>query len=162
MRLALVGAVVLATSIVWAQDAQPTVKECRAELKEWVPMFTAAYADPVCTGDGTTSCPFAPPVRALCVGQLTDIAFRAEACVNVDARRRYYYQRVAARAENITVLRTVYFLKAENQLEKYAEWEQSQQQTAKPDSDEPPSTANNRLFLTAPFFGPLTVFDIKQ
>jgi len=145
MRSAWVGMVVLATSIVWAQDApKPTAKECRAELKQWVPMFKAAYADPACVGNGTASCPFAPPVRALRVGQLTDIAFRAEACVKVDARRRYYYQRVATRAENIVVMRTADFLESENQMQRYAEWEQSQQQTAKPDSDEPPSIANNR------------------
>jgi len=62
----------------------------------------------------------------------------------VDARRRYYYQRVATRAENIVVMRTADFLESENQMQRYAEWEQSQQQTAKPDSDEPPSIANNR------------------
>jgi hypothetical protein len=75
-------------------------------------MFKAAYADPACAGDGTASCPFAPPIKDLNVGHLTDIAFRAEACVKVDARRRYSYQRVATRAENISVLRTVYFLKS--------------------------------------------------
>jgi hypothetical protein len=107
-------------------------------------MFKNAYEDPACKGDGTASCPFTPSVRAIRVGQLTDIAFRAEACAKADARRRCYYQRVATRAENMTVLRTFYFLKAENQLEKYAEWERSQQQTAKPDSDEPRTLGSNR------------------
>src|SRR5579859_3590659 len=97
MRIFLAG-VVLAASLVLAQDApKPTAKECRAELKTWVPMFKAAYEDSACAGDGSASCPFAPPVRALGVGQLNGIAFRAESCVTVDARRRYFYQRVATR-----------------------------------------------------------------
>ena len=146
MRAFTLVGVALATSIVWAQDApNPTAKECREELKQWIEMFTAAYADPACVGNGTTSCPFAPPLRALRVGQLTDIAFRAEACVKVDKRYRYYYQRVATRAENIVVMRTADFLTSDNQMERYAEWESSQQQqTTTPDADDWPTVANNR------------------
>ena len=114
MRLLTVSAFVLfvASAGLAAQD-KPTVKQCKANLNEWVSMFKAAYDDPACRGDGSPSCPFAAAIRDLDIGRLVHIPFEAEACAKVNRRRRYDYQRVATRAENIVVMRTAYFLKSE-------------------------------------------------
>ena len=114
-------------------------------------MFKAAYADSSCAGDVTPSCPFAPSIKDLNVGQLSYMVARAEACTKADRRRRrYYYQRVATRAENIVVMRTAYFLLSENQTDRYAEWERAQQQMSSPetptktDSDELPTVGKSQ------------------
>ena len=142
----LVALVLLMTaSILNAQD-QPTAKQCRANLKTWVPMFKAAYDDPACKGDGSPSCPFAPAIRSLNVVQLIHLPFEAEACVKADRRHRYDYERVAARAENVLVMRTAYFLKASNRMDDYVEWESQQQEspTVPAKDDEPPTVARNQ------------------
>ena len=151
MRLLTVSAFVLfvASAGLAAQD-KPTVKQCKANLNEWVTMFKAAYDDPACRGDGSPSCPFAAAIRDLDIGRLVHIPFEAEACAKVNRRRRYDYQRVATRAENIVVMRTAYFLKSEGQTDLYIEWERSQQRVSSPaqaptktDADEP-TVAENR------------------
>jgi len=151
-RATLFFVVFIASATLVAQDrAKPTVQECKADLSKWVPMFKAAYADSSCAGDGTPSCPFAPSIKDLNVGQLSYIVARAEACTKADRRRRrYYYQRVATRAENIVVMRTAYFLLSENQTDRYAEWERAQQQMSSPetptktDSDELPTVGKSQ------------------
>jgi hypothetical protein len=150
MRVLTVSVFVLlvASAGLAAQD-KPTVKQCKANLNQWVPMFKAVYEDPACKGDGSPSCPFAAPVRNLDIGELVHIPFEAEACAKVNRRRRYDYQRVATRAENIVVMRTVYFLKSEDQTDRYIEWERSQQRVSSPakaptrtDTDEPTVSEN--------------------
>lgn len=134
-------AMLVASAALVAQD-RPTVQECRADLSKWVPMFKAVYADSACAGDGTLSCPFAPPIKDLNVGQLNSLVARAEDCTKVDQHRRYFYQRVATRAENIVVMRTGYFLKSENQTDRFAEWERSQQQSS---PETPTKTGSGQL-----------------
>ena len=71
----LVALVLLMTASVLNAQDQPTAKQCRANLKTWVPMFKAAYDDPACKGDGSPSCPFAPAIRSLNVVQLIHLPF---------------------------------------------------------------------------------------
>jgi hypothetical protein len=137
MRLRTLAFVLLVASGLVAQERQPTAKECRANLKQWISTFKAAYDDPACSGEGSASCPFAAPIRDLDIGQLGHIPFEAEACAKADKRRRYFYERVAARAENIAVMRAGYFLKSENQMENYIEWEESQRQVSRPSKQSP-------------------------
>lgn len=147
MRITFLAGVVLAATLVSAQNPpKTTTKECRAELKQWVPMFKVAYADPACTGDGSASCPFVSSLRDLDIGQLMRLPFQAEACAKVDKRRRYRYEQAAVRAENIVVMRTGYFFEATNQMDKYVDWEREQRQVSSPTTkpDDPPTVANNR------------------
>jgi hypothetical protein len=143
MRLLTVSAFVLlvASAGLAAQD-KPTVKECKAKLNQWVPMFKAVYDDPACKGDRSPSCPFAAAVRNLDTGQLVQIPFEAEACAKVNRRQRYYYQRVATRAENVVVMRTAYFMRSEDQTDRYIEWERSQKGVSTPPT--PPQTQTPR------------------
>jgi hypothetical protein len=95
-----------------AQEAppKPTVRERRAHLRVWLPLFRLAFADTKCNGDGTPACPFAAGLRTLSTSELLDTPARAEACIPVDKKRQFAYGWIATRAENIVVERTGYFL----------------------------------------------------
>jgi hypothetical protein len=142
MRRIVAMALLMSATVLAAQDQ---AKQCRANLKQWASMFKAAYDDPACKGDGSPSCPFAPAIRSLNVTELIQMPFEAEACIKTDRRHRYDYERVAARAENILVMRTAYFLKTSNQMEDYVEWESRQRvgPTAPAAKDDESTVASN-------------------
>jgi hypothetical protein len=123
-----------------AQDAQPkpTVKACRANLKQWIPLFREAYATPECNGDGSPACPFAAGLRTMSTDDLLDIPPLAEKCIAVDRHHKGYAWSVT-RASNILVMRATYFLDDTGQLDAYARWEQKQRgiSPAPSNSDEP-------------------------
>src|SRR5437879_3633344 len=112
--------VVLLIASAMAQD-KLTVKQCRADLDKWVPMFKAMYAAPECQGDGGPNCPFVDPIRTLQSAQLVNIATEAEECIKLDSKKKthFYYERVATRAENVMVMRMANFLVATDQGSKY-------------------------------------------
>jgi c-di-GMP-binding flagellar brake protein YcgR len=62
---------------------------------------------------------------------LSKIPFAAEECVKTDPKNQFMYERVAARAENIIVMRTGQFLVHTRQDGAYVEWEQSHLQQPK-------------------------------
>jgi hypothetical protein len=116
--------VVLLIASAMAQD-KLTVKQCRADLDKWVPMFKAMYAAPECLSDGRPNCPFVGPIRTLQSAQLVNIAMEAEECIKLDSKKKnhFYYERVATRAENVMVMRMANFLVATDQRSKYELWE---------------------------------------
>ena len=113
----------------FAQDAQPkplkpTVRECRANLSRWLPLFRDAYGSPACNGD-SPACPFAAGLRALSTHELLDIPPLAEECIFAD-RHRKGYAWVTVRAENVIVMRTGYFFQDTDQMDAYIRWEDRQ------------------------------------
>ena len=120
-----------------AQD-KPTVKQCRANLKQWIPLFREAYAAPACDNDGSPACPFAAGLRTMSTDELLDIPPLAEKCIAVDRHHKGYAWSVT-RASNILVMRATYFLDDTGQLDAYARWEQKQRgiSPAPSNSDEP-------------------------
>jgi hypothetical protein len=124
-----------------AQDApKPTVKQCRASLKQWIPLFRDAYATPECDNDGSPACPFAAGLRTMSTDELLDIPPLAEACIAVDRHHKGYAWSVT-RASNILVMRATYFLDDTGQLDAYARWEQKQRGVNPPKDDEPDTVA---------------------
>ena len=82
--------VVLLIASAMAQD-KLTVKQCRADLDKWVPMFKAMYAAPECQGDGGPNCPFVDPIRTLQSAQLVNIATEAEECTKLDPKKKNHF-----------------------------------------------------------------------
>jgi len=125
-----------------AQDApKPTVKQCRASLKQWIPLFRDAYATPECNGDGSPACPFAAGLRAMSTDDLLDIPPLAEACIAVDRHHKGYAWSVT-RASNILVMRATYFLDDTGQLDAFARWEQKQRGISPAPKDDEPDTVS--------------------
>jgi hypothetical protein len=140
--------ILLATSL-FAQDAppKPTVRECGANLKQWVTMFKTAFENPVCAGDGTHACPFAASLRTFSTDELLDIPPLAEACSAVDKRHAKGYGWAIARVENVLIMRATYFLDDAGQLDAYALWEEKQRGISTPapsNSGEPDTVARNQ------------------
>ncbi|MFZ0868347.1 MAG: hypothetical protein WA182_13840 [Candidatus Sulfotelmatobacter sp.] len=148
MKLAL-AIVLLTLGQLFAQDApKPTVKECRANLKQWIPLFRNAFASPACNthdGDGSPACPFAAGLRTMSTDELLDIPPLAEACIAVDRHHKGYAWSVT-RASNIIVMRATYFLDDTGQLDAYARWEQKQRgiSPAPSNSDEPDTVSQRQ------------------
>jgi hypothetical protein len=137
-------AVVLALASVVSAQTQPTVRECRAHLRVWLPLFRLAFADAECNGDGTPACPFAAGLRTLSTSELLDIPARAEACIPVDKRHGWAYGWVSARAENAVVQRTGYFLEDSGEMDAYDRWEDRQRGIVPPPKGGPDTVARNR------------------
>jgi hypothetical protein len=76
----LVLVLLVAAGQLLAQNQPPTVRECRANLKQWIPLFRDAYATSECDGDGSSACPFAAGLRAMSTDELLDIPPLAQAC----------------------------------------------------------------------------------
>jgi hypothetical protein len=137
--------VLLMLGQLFAQDQPtPTVKECRANLKQWVLMFQAANEDLACASGGDSpSCPFVPAIRGLDILQLIRVPKHIGACLAVDRHRRYEYWWVLSQTENLIVRRTVFFLISKNEIEDYAEWEAQQRGVVRPTipEDEPDTVA---------------------
>ncbi len=138
--------VLLMLGQLFAQDAQPkplkpTVRECRANLKQWIPLFRDAYGTRECDGDGTHACPFAAGLRALSTDELLDIPPLAQACIFAD-RHRKGYAWVAVRAENVIVMRAGYFFQDTDQMDTYIRWEDRQRGIAP--KDEPDTVAKRQ------------------
>jgi hypothetical protein len=125
-----------------AQDApKPTVKQCRASLKQWIPLFRDAYAAPACDNNGSPACPFAAGLRTMSTDELLDIPPLAEACIAVDKHHKGYAWSVT-RASNILVMRATYFLDETGQLDAYARWEQKQRGISPAPKDDEPDTVS--------------------
>jgi hypothetical protein len=110
--------------------SSPQVLQCRTDLGKWVPMIRAVYASPDCQGDGSPSCPFVEPIRNLSTSDLSRIPFAAESCGKVDQKNEFMYERVAARAENIVVMRAGQFMLQSGQDGAYHDWELSHKSKA--------------------------------
>ena len=143
MRRVVAFALVFVASALFAQDQpKPTVKACRANLKQWIPLFRDAYGSPACNGD-SPACPFAAGLRTLSTHELLDIPPQAEACIFAD-RHRKGYAWVATRAENVIVMRTGYFFQDADIVDDYIRWEEKQRGVSTPapsNSDEPDTVA---------------------
>lgn len=131
-------------SLSFAQDApKPTVRECRANLSRWLPLFRDAYGSSACNGDGTHACPFAAGLRTLSTDELLDIPPQAEACIFAD-RHRKGYAWVAIRSENVIVMRAGYFFQDTDQMDAYIRWEDRQREIAPAPEDNEPDTVAKR------------------
>jgi hypothetical protein len=147
MRIRALAFVLLMLGQLFAQDPpKPTVRECRANLNRWLPLFHLAFADAACNADGTPACPFAAGLRTLSTSELLDIPAQAEACIPVDRKRRYewVYGWVSARAENIVVERTGYFLEDADQMDAYTRWEDKQRGIVPPPKGGPDTVAKEQ------------------
>jgi hypothetical protein len=142
MKLAL-AVLLLTLGQLFAQDApKPTVKECRTNLKQWIPLFRDAFASPACNahdGDGSAACPFAAGLRTMSTDELLDISPLAEAGIAVDRHHKGYAWSVT-RVSNIIVMRATYFLDDTGQLDAYARWEQKQRGISPAPHDDDPDT----------------------
>jgi hypothetical protein len=136
--------ILLVASAVAQDQPKPTVRECRAHLRVWLPLFRLAFADTKCNGDGTSACPFAAGLRTLSTSELLDIPAQSESCIPVDKKRRFAYGWIATRAENIVVERTGYFLEDADQMDAYDRWEQEQRGIVPAPKGGPDTVARNR------------------
>jgi hypothetical protein len=142
MRRFVAFVLVLIASALSAQEPKhkpPTVKECRAHLRVWLPSFSDAYGSPACNSD-SLACPFAAGLRTLSTHELLDIPPQAEACIFAD-RHRKGYAWVATRAENVIVMRAGYFFRDADLVDDYIRWEDRQRGITPTPKDEPDTVA---------------------
>ena len=119
-----------------AQEAKPTVRECRAHLQVWLPLFRDAYGSSACNGDGTHACPFAAGLAQMSTDELLDIPPLAQACIFVDKHRKGYAW-TTVRAENVIVMRAGYFFQDTDQGDAYIRWEDKQRGVSPAPKDGP-------------------------
>ena len=53
MKILAVFVLLVTSGLAQEPKPKPTVKECRAHLRVWLPLFRLAFADAACNGDGS-------------------------------------------------------------------------------------------------------------